>query len=255
MVPWESLGDLARDPLRGRICRYPKRHPDPSSMTQNDKAIEDLERDRWKDKKVDRRDAVSMVAQKRAPALRWWQPAAAHIPSDRRLGDLEAELEQFPMNAWRAPERVRAAHLANERAQLSRGLRSANTVARSPAPIRSKAGAVPANDRFRSNNRNRAQDGRKPAIEPNEQKTIGIVQVRPFRHPSSEYIDLLPQHQDFCLQLCSRLEERSQYAENQLEQILHQVANLPRLFSASMLNLIFGTHRRPSGRQGVARGK
>ena len=33
-------------------------------------------------------------------------------------------------------------------------------------------------------------------------------------------------------------------AENQFEQILHQVANLPRLFSASMLNRIFGTHSR-----------
>jgi hypothetical protein len=28
-----------------------------------------------------------------------------------------------------------------------------------------------------------------------------------------------------------------------IEHILHQVANLPRLFSASMLNRIFGTHR------------
>jgi hypothetical protein len=48
--------------------------------------------------------------------------------------------------------------------------------------------------------------------------------------------------QDFCFQLCSRLEERSQDAENQLEQILHQVANLPRLLAASMPNRIFGTH-------------
>ena len=59
----------------------------------DDKTIEDPERDRWKDKKVDRRDAVDMVAQKRAPALRWWPRVAAHIPSDGRLSDLEAELE------------------------------------------------------------------------------------------------------------------------------------------------------------------
>src|SRR5262249_4679876 len=26
-VPWERLGDLARNPLRGRICRYPKTTP------------------------------------------------------------------------------------------------------------------------------------------------------------------------------------------------------------------------------------
>jgi hypothetical protein len=29
---------------------------------------------------------------------------AAHIPSDCRLSDLEAELEQFTMNVWGAPE-------------------------------------------------------------------------------------------------------------------------------------------------------
>jgi hypothetical protein len=48
-------------------------------MPYDDKTIEDLERDRWKDKKVDRRDAVGMVAEKRSPALRRWPPAAAHI--------------------------------------------------------------------------------------------------------------------------------------------------------------------------------
>jgi hypothetical protein len=36
---------------------------------------------------------------------------------------------------------------------------------------------------------------------------------------------------------------RSQDAKNQLEQILHQAASLSRLFSASMLNQIFGTHK------------
>jgi hypothetical protein len=40
-------------------------------MPYDDKTIEESERDRWNDKKVDRRNAVGMVAQKRAPALRW----------------------------------------------------------------------------------------------------------------------------------------------------------------------------------------
>ena len=84
---------------------------------------------------------------------------AAHISSDCRLSDLEAELEQFTVNVRGAPERVRPAHLANERAQLSRDLRSANMVARSPAPIRPKPSAVLANDCCRPDNRNRAKDG------------------------------------------------------------------------------------------------
>ena len=71
-------------------------------MSYDDKAIENPERDRWKDKQVDCRDTVGMIEQKRPPALRRWQPAAAHIPSNRRLSDLEAELKQFAMNVWGA---------------------------------------------------------------------------------------------------------------------------------------------------------
>jgi hypothetical protein len=35
--------------------------------------------------------------------------------SGGRLSDLEAELEQFTMNVWGAPERIRPAHLTSSR--------------------------------------------------------------------------------------------------------------------------------------------
>src|ERR1035441_6675201 len=98
MVPRKRLGNLARYPLRGRIGCHTKRHPVPSSVTKDDEAIKSLERDRWQDKQVDRRNAIRMIVQKGLPALRRWQPAAAYIPSNRRLGDLEAELEKLTMN-------------------------------------------------------------------------------------------------------------------------------------------------------------
>ena len=72
---------------------------------------------------------------------------------------------------------------------------------------------------------------------------IGIVEVRSLRRSPAKHIDLLPQDQVCCLQLCSRPEERSQDAKNQLEQIRHQAASLPRPFPASTPNRIFGTHR------------
>ena len=86
----ERLGDLARDPLRGWVCPHAKRHPKSSSVAHNDKTIQNLECD--------------VIAEKRPPALRRWPRVAAHVPSDRRLGDLEAELEQLTMNARRAPK-------------------------------------------------------------------------------------------------------------------------------------------------------
>ena len=87
-------------------------------MSYDSKTIENLECDRRQDKEVDRRDAVDVIVEKRPPALRRWPRVAAHISSDRRLSDLEAELEQLTMNTRRAPKCVRTAHLANERALL-----------------------------------------------------------------------------------------------------------------------------------------
>src|SRR5271168_3362573 len=81
---------------------------------------QNLECDRRQDKEVDRRDAVDVIAEKRPPALRRWPRVAAHVPSDRRLGDLEAELEQLTMNTRCAPKCVRTAHFANERSQFRR---------------------------------------------------------------------------------------------------------------------------------------
>jgi len=159
---------------------------------------------------------------------------------------LEADLKQFSVTARRAPQRVRAANLANERAQLSRDLRSSDRVSRSPAPVRPKANPVPADDRFRSDDRNRAQDGRKPVIEPNEQKTIGIVQSWSRWQPSPKNVDLLPQGQIFRFYRRSRPKERSQEAKNQLKQVGHRVASLSRSFPASTLNRIFGTHTDPT---------
>src|ERR1700748_701138 len=121
-VPRERLGDLARDPLRGWVCRHAKRHPKSSSVAHNDKTIQNLECDRRQDKEVDRRDAVDVIAEKRPPTLRRWARVAAQVRSDRRLRALEAELEQLTINTRRAPKRVRTAHLADERAQLSRDL-------------------------------------------------------------------------------------------------------------------------------------
>jgi hypothetical protein len=80
-------------------------------------------------------------------------------------------------------------------------------------------------------------------IEANEQKPIGIVQSWSLRQAAAEHVDLLPEDQIFYLQLGSRPHKRSQNANNQPEQLNHQVTSLPRSFYASTSNRIFGTHR------------
>ena len=121
----------------------------------------------------------------------WRAAVAAHIPTDCRLSDLETELEQFTMNVWGAPERGRPAHLANERAQFSRDLRSANMVARPLAPIRSKPSAAPANDALLPDNRNRAQDGRKQMIT-KQTETDRYYRGAVVSCPPAKHVNLLP---------------------------------------------------------------
>src|SRR5437016_9434968 len=81
-VPGERLSDLARNPLRGRICRHPERYPQSTSVTQNHKAIELPERYRRQHEEVDCRDTIDVIGQKGPPALRW-RPTPVHIACDR----------------------------------------------------------------------------------------------------------------------------------------------------------------------------
>jgi|SRR5690349_15327935 hypothetical protein len=64
--------------------------------------------------------------------------------SDRR-----AELEQFVMDAWRAPKRLFHIHPPDQDAQLRLDLRSPSPCARLPTPVATKSGSVPTHKRLR----------------------------------------------------------------------------------------------------------
>jgi hypothetical protein len=51
-----------------------------------------------------------MIAQESAPSLIWWSTPFDHVLRNARLRDLEAELEQFAVNARRSPKRALDAH-------------------------------------------------------------------------------------------------------------------------------------------------
>jgi hypothetical protein len=51
--------------------------------------------------------------------------------------------------------------------------------------------SMPANDRLRPEDCNRVENGREPAIEPNQQKAIGIVKLWSLRYLPAKYVELL----------------------------------------------------------------
>src|SRR4051794_3746700 len=87
-----------------------------------------------------------MIAPKGPPALRRSSPPAGHVLCNARLADIEAELEQFAMNARRTPELVGQAHVLDQLAALQRDSRPPTAPSRFPTPERSKSSPVPTND-------------------------------------------------------------------------------------------------------------
>jgi hypothetical protein len=120
-----------------------------STVAQHEKRKQALECQRWNHAKIDRRDGVRMVAQECSPSLRWRPSAPDHVLGDRRLGDLEPELEQFTVDPWGAPQWVLLAHPLNEFAQLTANSGPSWLTARFPAPIGPKPCSMPPQDRVR----------------------------------------------------------------------------------------------------------
>ena len=71
------------------------------------------------------------------------------IARDIRLRDVAGELQQFPVDARRSPARVVRFHAADESPDLFTDLRSTER-SRWQAPEQSESGAVPGDDRLRS---------------------------------------------------------------------------------------------------------
>src|SRR4030095_13164486 len=66
------------------------------------------------------------------------------------LRHLDSELLQLAVDAWRAPERVRVAHLANQRLEVKCQRRPPDAAgSRLPAPIGSERAAMPTHDGVR----------------------------------------------------------------------------------------------------------
>src|SRR6202165_1320187 len=147
-IPRKCLGDLACNPFCRRICCDVD--PDEVSAVEpdDDEGIEQVETDSWNDEQVHGGNVWRVVMQEGSPSLAGRPPSFDHVLGDARLRDLKSELEQFAVDAWRAPKRIFNAHSPDQHAQLRFDLRSPSQWARLPTPVATKAGPVPTHEGF-----------------------------------------------------------------------------------------------------------
>src|SRR5438309_3267998 len=97
-----------------------------------------------------------------------------HVFGDARLRDFKPELEQFAVDARRAPQRVLDTHSPDQCAQLGVNPRPPSKRARLPTPVPTKAGPMPTNERLGTDDRDDLQNRRKPSIQLDKEYAIAV---------------------------------------------------------------------------------
>src|SRR4030088_3326249 len=147
LIPGKCLRYLTCNPFCRRICCDVDPDEVSAAESDDDEGIEQVETDGWNNEQVHGGNVWRVVTQEGPPSQAGRPPPFDHVLGDARLRDLKPELEQFAVNAWRAPKRVFDAHPPDQYAQLRVDLRSPSLWARLPTPVAAKAGSVPTHER------------------------------------------------------------------------------------------------------------
>jgi len=101
LFPRKRLRYLTCNPFCRRICCDVD--PDEVSAVEldDDEGIEQVETDCWNNEQVHGGNIRRVVTQEGPPSLATRPASLDHVLGDTRLRDLQPELEQFAVNAWR----------------------------------------------------------------------------------------------------------------------------------------------------------
>jgi hypothetical protein len=96
-------------------------------------------------------EILDMVGEKGPPRLGWRYAPLRHQPGHGALTEVEAELEEFGMDAWRTPQGIRGGHAPDQSPDrgVDRRATSGRT-ARELSPVLTKTTPLPPQDSVRS---------------------------------------------------------------------------------------------------------
>jgi hypothetical protein len=156
------------------------------------------------------------------------------------LGDVDPELQQLAMNAWRTPERVVAAHRPDQSADVGRDRRPADTTTRLPAPVQTEATSVPAHQGLGLKDDRGSEQGREQPVEPDENQPIYCPQPEPGWRRPLEHEQLLAEkcHLGFAGRL--RSEQAGEESAEQLQEIEHPEMKVMHRWICATPDEIFG---------------
>jgi len=114
------LLSIAGQPKRMGISRHIEMQDLTSLVADDEKAEQNAKRERWDGEKVHRRNGLAMVSEERQPLLDgiWISRGSSDPSRDTPFREIEAQLEQFAVNARRSPGRIVGNHLKDQGANF-----------------------------------------------------------------------------------------------------------------------------------------
>ena len=164
-----------------------------------------------------------MILQKCAPGLRRGFAAAHHVFADAALPEVDAELEQFAVDAGCTPTGILPAHPADQISDLAGNDGSSGLAApHLPGPEQTKAGTMPGNDRFWLDDGQRRAPVAPEAGQADPQQAVHWSQFRPFYCGPLKHADLVAQSQVLELKGSTGTEDPGQSCEECRERNEHR---------------------------------
>jgi hypothetical protein len=149
-LPWKRFAELVSSPFDSRMRRHGEVNDAPTLVRQHQKHVQDLESDRRHREEVDGYKAVDVILEESPPGLGRRRSISHKVFAHARFANIDAELQQFAVNARRAPARIVFAHAPDESANLGWNRRPTGFASPDlPCPEEAKRVAVPGNDGFR----------------------------------------------------------------------------------------------------------
>ena len=144
MVPRKCVAELLGRPFGGRVGGDVEVDDAAPVVSQHQEYVQHLEADRRHREGVYRDHGLDVIRG------RWRLAMTYQIFADGGFANLDAELEQFTMNARRSPKRILATQPTDQCSDVLRNRRPTRLPAPDfPGPEQTETGPVPSNDRIR----------------------------------------------------------------------------------------------------------
>jgi hypothetical protein len=226
----QHLSRILREYVRyHQFCRRVLRHNLAPFVVDDKEAIQHAEGHGRHAKEIHGSDDLAMILQKgqpfplRVPAVQ----DAAQIPGHASLGNGKTELLQFPMDFGSAPIRIFIGQAYDQVSQFLGNSRSTDSRSGAPAPVKTKAGAMPCGDGFWFHNQEDIGPAGPKAPQGGPEQPVAGVQVWP-RSLAFEHSDLLAECQDFQGDIGSGPEQSANSNQDGEEELGHELMVLTR---------------------------